>query len=331
MKKYLDCNVVVTGAGGSIGSEICRQIARGSPARMILADISELALFNIWGELSKSFPEVTLIPLLGDVSKPGVFSDVGPVDFLFHAAAYKHVNLSRLNPATYFSNNILSTNACLEFCESIDANFVLVSTDKAVSPENIMGMSKRACEVLTLAYSHNVSQRDANKFSIVRFGNVLNSSGSVIPIFKKQISAGGPVTVTHKDATRFFMSISEAAALVVNCPDLDSLSRIFVLDMGKPVSILSLAHNQIEQAGFRPTLDEPKPEEIKIQIIGLREGEKLSEVLSYSDQFREVAPKINSPEELVDFTAAHYELCLSWAHDSALVPDVNFDWYRFET
>jgi FlaA1/EpsC-like NDP-sugar epimerase len=271
--------VLVTGAGGSIGSELCRQIARLGPSRIVLLDHSEGALFDIERELVDERRYTATVPVLADVADRAkvrqVFEKYRP-GVVFHAAAYKHVPLLEANPLECVRNNVVGTRVVADVSvESGVKRFVLVSTDKAASPKNIMGQSKAICEWIVEAYG---GRRDvATRFVAVRFGNVLGSSGSVIPIFRKQIARGGPLTVTHPEMTRFFMTIPEAASLVVQAGAMDGVAgsggRVFVLDMGEPVKILDLARNMIRLSGKRPDEDVP------IDFIGVRPGEKLHEEL----------------------------------------------------
>jgi len=266
--------VLVTGAGGSIGSELCRQLARFSPAAIILYEISEFALYTIEQWFKDNQPSVRIVPLAGDVKDATrveeVFARHRP-DIVFHAAAYKHVPLMEIDNAWQaVRNNVLGTLNVAQCAERFHAQrFVLISTDKAVNPTNVMGATKRmaemVCEVL-----HGRSSK--TRFQIVRFGNVLGSTGSVIPRFQAQISRGGPVSVTHPDITRYFMSIPEAAQLVLQAAAMGRGGEIFVLDMGEPVKIADLARNMIRLSGFTE-------EEIRIEFTGLRPGEKLYEEL----------------------------------------------------
>ena len=271
--------VLVTGAGGSIGSELCRQVARWNPARLVLLEQSEFNLYSIEQELSQSFPALALVRLIGDVKDLAVLRHhLGRwrPQVVFHAAAYKHVPLMEdHNAQAALRNNTLGTyHAALAASECGAERFVLISTDKAVNPTNVMGATKRAAEMVisTLALAH----RDT-RFMAVRFGNVLGSSGSVIPKFKEQIARGGPVTVTHPDIIRYFMTIPEAARLVLQAAVIGQSGQVLVLDMGEPVKIVDLARDLIHMAGH--TL-----EEIPIVFSGLRPGEKLyEELLADSD------------------------------------------------
>ncbi|MFG6456941.1 polysaccharide biosynthesis protein [Roseateles sp. BYS96W] len=266
--------VLITGAGGSIGSELCRQVARYGPSKIVLYELSEFALYTIEQELGEKFPHIPLVRLIGDVKDlehlRHVFGKYKP-QIVFHAAAYKHVPLmEEENAWAALRNNTLGTyHACLAAAENGVERFVLISTDKAVNPTNVMGATKRAAE---LVISHMAGQGHATKFMAVRFGNVLGSSGSVIPKFKEQIAQGGPVTVTHPDITRYFMTIPEAARLVVQAGAMGEGGQVFVLDMGEPVRIVDLAKTMILMAGR-------SEQEIGIRFTGLRPGEKLYEEL----------------------------------------------------
>nr|WP_295085612.1 nucleoside-diphosphate sugar epimerase/dehydratase [uncultured Roseateles sp.] len=271
--------VLITGAGGSIGSELCRQVARYGPSKIVLYEMSEFALYTIEQELSEKFPHIPLVRLVGDVKDLAhlryTFGKYKP-QIVFHAAAYKHVPLMEVeNGWACLRNNTLGTlHACTAAAEHGVERFVLISTDKAVNPTNIMGATKRAAE---LVISHMASQGHCTKFMAVRFGNVLGSSGSVIPKFKEQIAKGGPVTVTHPDITRYFMTIPEAARLVVQAAVIGESGQVLILDMGEPVKILDLARDMIRLAGRHSA-------NIRIEFSGLRPGEKLfEELLADSD------------------------------------------------
>jgi FlaA1/EpsC-like NDP-sugar epimerase len=272
---YLDGEtVLVTGAGGSIGAELCRQISRLGPSRIVLVENSEAALFEIERELVDERGYTAAAPVLADVKDRAklrqVFEKYRP-GVVFHAAAYKHVPLLEANPLECVRNNIVATRVVAEAAVEWGAKrFVLISSDKAASPKNLMGQSKAVCEWIVEAYGQREDVE--TRFVAVRFGNVLGSSGSVIPIFRKQIERGGPVTVTHPEMTRFFMTIPEASALVVQAGAMDG-GRVFVLDMGEPVKILDLARNMIQLSGKRPDAD------VAIDFVGVRPGEKLHEEL----------------------------------------------------
>jgi FlaA1/EpsC-like NDP-sugar epimerase len=270
-----DETVLVTGAGGSIGSELCRQIARLGPQRLILLDQGETALFEIERELVDERGFAPSVPVLADVKSRSkmqqVFDRYRP-GVVFHAAAYKHVPLMEANPLESVRNNALGTKIVAETAVEFGARrFVLVSTDKAVSPKTVMGQSKALCEWIIEAYGarNDVSTR----FVAVRFGNVLGSSGSVIPIFRRQIAKGGPVTLTHPEMTRYFMTIPEAASLVIQAGAIGGRGDVFVLDMGQPVKIIELARQMIRLSGKDPD------QEVPIEVVGVRPGEKLHEEL----------------------------------------------------
>jgi FlaA1/EpsC-like NDP-sugar epimerase len=264
----------VTGAGGSIGSELCRQIARYGPQKIVLYELSEYALYAIDQELSRTFPHIQLVRLLGDVKDlDHLRTSLGQQrpQLVFHAAAFKHVPLMEVGNAWQaVRNNVLGTLRVAECASRFSVQrFVLISTDKAVNPTNVMGASKRAAE---LVLAEMARQHGDTRFMAVRFGNVLGSSGSVIPKFKEQIARGGPVTVTHPDIIRYFMTIPEAARLVIQAAAIGESGQVLVLDMGEPVKIVDLARQMIRLSGHR--LDE-----IPIEFTGLRPGEKLFEEL----------------------------------------------------
>jgi FlaA1/EpsC-like NDP-sugar epimerase len=276
--------VVVTGAGGSIGSELCRQIASIGPAKLLLIEQSEFALYIIHSELQMRFtdPESVLIPLLASVQDGDRMREIMSTwrpDTVYHAAAYKHVPLVEHNPVAGIENNVLGTLATAQAAsENGVTDFVLISTDKAVRPTNVMGASKRLAEMVLQALAAN-GKSDSTKFSMVRFGNVLDSSGSVVPKFRQQIRDGSQVTLTHPEVTRYFMTIPEAAQLVIQAGAMAKGGDVFVLDMGQPVKIMDLARRMIELSGLT-VRDEKNPDgDIEIEITGLRPGEKLYEEL----------------------------------------------------
>ncbi|MCB5363223.1 polysaccharide biosynthesis protein [Pusillimonas sp. CC-YST705] len=266
--------LLVTGAGGSIGSELCRQLSRFAPECIVLVETSEFALYMIDQWFKEHQPGVRVIPLVGDVKcrhrMQEIFEAWQP-QVVFHAAAYKHVPLMEIDNAWQaLRNNVVGTYLAAKFAQRFNAErFVLISTDKAVNPTNVMGASKRLAEMVCERLQH---QAGVTRFEVVRFGNVLGSTGSVIPKFQQQIAHGGPVTVTHPDITRYFMSIPEAAQLVLQAASMGQGGEIFVLDMGEPVKIVDLAHNMIRLAGFAE-------DEIRVEFTGLRPGEKLYEEL----------------------------------------------------
>jgi FlaA1/EpsC-like NDP-sugar epimerase len=265
--------ILVTGAGGSIGSELCRQIARFDPSPLILLDCAENNLFQIEMEFSRDYPQLEYIPILGNILNTSLLDNIFRTyhpRVIFHAAAYKHVPMMELNPWEAVYNNIQGTQSLLEAVQRYGVErFVFVSTDKAVRPFNVMGASKRVGELLTQAYSKD----NHGRFMSVRFGNVIGSSGSVIPLFQEQIKKGGPVTVTHPEVTRFFMTIPESAQLILQAGAMGEGGEIFILDMGTPIKIFDLAKDLIRLSGFEPGRD------IEIKFNGLRPGEKLYEEL----------------------------------------------------
>jgi len=270
------CNetILVTGAGGSIGSELCRQVSRFKPNSLILFDRAESPLYEIELELRRLHPEIIYQTVLGDILDEKqlrhVFSRFRP-QTVFHAAAYKHVPMLELQPWRAIENNVIGTSRVIDTTLAYNAErFVFVSTDKAVRPTNVMGASKRIAELLVQCQNEPASK---TKFMIVRFGNVFGSVGSVIPLFKKQIAQGGPVTVTHKEVTRFFMTIPEACQLILQAGAMGKGNEIYILDMGIPIKIDDMARDLIRLSGFEPDVD------IKIDYIGLRPGEKLFEEL----------------------------------------------------
>ena len=270
--------VLVTGGGGSIGSELCRQIARHIPKQLIILDIYENNAYDIKQELERKYPRLNLLVLIGSVRNTSrvnwIFEKYRP-DIVYHAAAHKHVPLMEDSPNEAIKNNVFGTLKTVQAADRYGTQrFVLISTDKAVNPTNIMGASKRMCEMIVQMYDH----RSKTEFVAVRFGNVLGSNGSVIPLFKKQIAHGGPVTVTHPDIIRYFMTIPEAVSLVIEAGLYAKGGEIFVLDMGEPVKILDLAENLIRLSGYTPY------EDIQIQFTGLRPGEKLYEELLMDEE-----------------------------------------------
>ncbi|MFJ8263028.1 polysaccharide biosynthesis protein [Rummeliibacillus sp. NPDC094406] len=280
--------VLVTGAGGSIGSEICRQLCKFYPKQLILLGHGENSIYTIDMELRKAYQDdIELIPLIADIQDQGRILEIMDKylpNVVYHAAAHKHVPLMEYNPIEAVKNNIFGTKNVAEAAHTFGvASFVMVSTDKAVNPPNIMGATKRFAEMIV----QNLAKESTTKFVAVRFGNVLGSRGSVIPLFKKQIAAGGPVTVTHPDMTRYFMTIPEASRLVLQAGALARGGEVFVLNMGDPVKIVDLARNLITLSGY-------KEEEIGIEFSGIRPGEKLFEELLNDNevQKKQVFPKI---------------------------------------
>jgi len=280
--------VMITGGGGSIGSELCRQIARLNPVELIVVDNSEYALYRIDHELRSEFQDLIFYSVLGDICDSAtvekVVGEYKP-DMIFHAAAYKHLPILQTQVREAFRNNVLGTMRLAEASERhAVGTFVLISTDKAVNPANIMGATKRVAEI----YCQNMNARSHTRYITVRFGNVLNSNGSVVPLFKEQIAKGGPVTVTHPEISRYFMTISEASQLIMQAAVLGSGGEIYVLDMGEPVKITYLAEQLIRLSGKEPGKD------IQIVYTGLRPGEKLFEEL-----FHELEPYEQTKHEKI--------------------------------
>jgi len=279
--------VLVSGAGGSIGSELCRQILAEHPSRLLLLDHNEYGLYTIHQELQVLVDmqelQVELVPLLGSVASLERLRNICKTytpNSVYHAAAYKHVPLVESNPAQGIANNVFGTlNLAHAALEHGVASFVLISTDKAVRPTNVMGASKRMAELVLQAMAAEQTTSTATCFSMVRFGNVLGSSGSVVPLFRRQLAAGGPLTVTHPEVTRYFMTIPEAAQLVLQAGAMATGGEVFVLDMGEPVRILDLARRMVELSGMKVRDAEHPEGDIAIKVTGLRPGEKLFEEL----------------------------------------------------
>lgn len=279
--------VLVTGAGGSIGSELCRQILNAKPSVLLLVDINEYSLYAIHHELEarvRDEADIRVIPLLGSVrdrERMRNIMDVWRPQTVYHAAAYKHVPMVEHNPVEGVRNNVFGTRVTAECArEAGVANFVLISTDKAVRPTNVMGTSKRLAEMVLQALS---AQGGETRFSMVRFGNVLGSSGSVVPLFRRQIKEGGPITLTHKDITRYFMTIPEAAQLVIQAGAMGVGGEVFILDMGEPVKIIDLARKMVALSGMTLREGDDGDGDIAIETVGLRPGEKLYEELLIGD------------------------------------------------
>ena len=298
-----DKTVMVTGGGGSIGSELCRQILRFKPKKLIVVDIYENNAYDIQQELLRAYPELNLVTLIGSVRNTArldyVLGKYKP-ELVFHAAAHKHVPLMEDSPNEAIKNNVFGTYKMAKAAAAHGVRrFVLISTDKAVNPTNIMGASKRLCEMVV----QMMNRQSDTEFVAVRFGNVLGSNGSVIPLFKKQIEQGGPVTVTHPDIIRYFMTIPEAVSLVLQAGYYAKGGEIFVLDMGEPVKIDDMARNLIRLSGYEPDVD------IKIEYTGLRPGEKLyEELLMEEEGLKETANKlihIGRPIEMDDELFKH--------------------------
>lgn len=294
--------VLVTGGGGSIGSELCRQIASHNPKQLIIFDIYENTTYSIQLELKEKYPELDLVVLIGSVRNThrieSIFEQYHP-DIVYHAAAHKHVPLMEDSPNEAIKNNVFGTYKTARAADKYGAKrFVLISTDKAVNPTNIMGASKRMCEMVI----QMMNARSKTDFVAVRFGNVLGSNGSVIPLFKRQIEQGGPVTVTHPDIIRYFMTIPEAVSLVLQAGAYAKGGEIFVLDMGEPVKILDLAKNLIQLSGYTPDVDIP------IVFTGLRLGEKLYEELLMNEEGMQDTPnKLIHIGKPIDFDMEAFE------------------------
>ena len=298
-KNIKDKNILVTGAGGSIGSELCKQIIKLSPNRIIILDNSEFALYKI-NKLLKGLTDIQVVPILTSITE---FEQLlftlkkYKINTIYHAAAYKHVPMVELNPFDGIRNNILGTYTIVKAAMQCQVEtFILISTDKAVRPTNVMGATKRFSELIVQAAQDESTE---TCFSMVRFGNVLDSAGSVVPLFREQIKSGGPVTVTSKDVTRYFMSIQEAVQLVIQAGAMAKGGDVFVLDMGEPIKIYNLAHKMIHLSGFEPiTLESPEGE-IEIKITGLRPGEKLfEELLIGNNVFSTDHPQIMQAREI---------------------------------
>ncbi|MHA6261279.1 polysaccharide biosynthesis protein [Sporosarcina sp. CAU 1771] len=287
--KLTEKTILVTGAGGSIGSEICRQVSEFRPKRIVILGHGENSIYTIDGELRKLVPEETeIIPIIADVQdRMRIFDIVSQYkpDVIYHAAAHKHVPLMESNPMEAVKNNIFGTKNIAEAADTFGVPyFVMISTDKAVNPPNVMGATKRFAEMIV----QNLAKESNTKFAAVRFGNVLGSRGSVVPLFKEQIKRGGPITVTDPEMTRYFMTIPEASSLVIQAGTLAAGGEIFVLDMGEPVKIVDLAKNLIKLSGYNE-------DEIKIEYSGMRPGEKLFEELLNENEIQSgyVFPKIH--------------------------------------
>ena len=296
--------ILVTGGGGSIGSELCRQIVKYNPKTLVIFDIYENNLYNIEMELRQNHydEKIEIIPIIGSVRDKKrlekIFSEYKP-HLVFHAAAHKHVPLMQISPLEAIKNNVFGTYNVVNCADKHNVKrFILISTDKAVNPTNIMGATKRICEMIVQA-KNKVSKTE---FAAVRFGNVLGSNGSVLPLFKKQIATGGPITVTHKEITRFFMTIPEAVGLVLQAMSYAKGGEIFVLDMGEPVKIYDLAVSLIKLSGLEPNVD------IEIKVTGLRPGEKLyEELLMKEEGLKQTAHNKIFVGELLDLTFEEVE------------------------
>jgi FlaA1/EpsC-like NDP-sugar epimerase len=270
--------VMITGAGGSIGSELCRQICRFKPKRVVLVEQAENNLFHVHRNLLQLHPDIALVPYIADICDSKrleiIFEKERP-HVVFHAAAHKHVPMMEWNPGEAIKNNVFGTKKVADLSAAYGVEkFVMVSTDKAVNPTSVMGVSKRCAEI----YVQALSQRSKTQYVTVRFGNVLGSEGSVVPLFKEQIARGGPVTVTHPEMKRYFMTIPEACQLVIQAGGMGAGGEIFILDMGEPVKVVDLARDLIRLSGLVPN------EDIEIRFTGVRPGEKLFEELAVDDE-----------------------------------------------
>ncbi|GAA3918850.1 polysaccharide biosynthesis protein [Luteimonas lutimaris] len=306
-------SVLVTGAGGSIGSELCRQCAKHGARQITLLEIDELALITVEAEMRRDFPQIQCVPILGDCGDPAVARHAigtSKPDAVFHAAAYKHVPVLESQLREAIRNNVLATGTMVE--ESIQAGigtFVLISTDKAVDPANVLGASKRLAEMICQSMSDSLTTR----FITVRFGNVLDSAGSVVPLFREQIRSGGPITVTDEEVTRYFMTIQEACQLIMQASAIGSQHAIYTLDMGEPIPIRLLAEQMIRLAGKQPGRD------IAIVYTGLRPGEKLHETLFHADErYRPTShPKILQAEARAVSLDRVHDICAQLREASA--------------
>jgi FlaA1/EpsC-like NDP-sugar epimerase len=351
--------VMVTGAGGSIGAELCRQILRQRPAKLLLVELNEYALYAIHQELERLVlqelcTDVDIIPLLGNVRDGLLMGEILSTwqpSTLFHAAAYKHVPMVEHNPAEGIRNNVFGTQTlALQAVLYGVSDLVLISTDKAVRPTNVMGASKRLAEMVLQAQAEHLRQNGAKtRLSMVRFGNVLGSSGSVVPLFRQQIESGGPITLTHPEVTRYFMTIPEAAQLVIQASAMATGGDVFVLDMGQPVKIHDLAQRMVSLSGLTVKNQQHTDGDIEIQITGLRPGEKLYEELLIGDNpmptrhpgimkaqesfchWDELQPRLKQLEQALDLNDIRsirmllQELVQGYQPDSEVV-----DWYWLE-
>jgi FlaA1/EpsC-like NDP-sugar epimerase len=335
-------SILVTGAGGSIGSELCRQTARFSPRKLVALDQAESELFKIDQELRRHHPTVEVIPVVADIRDIHSIEDVvrtHSVESIYHAAAYKHVPMMELHVLEAVRNNVIGTWNLATIAHKYGVpNFLMISSDKAVNPTSVMGATKRIAELIVSAVFNLPDNR--TKFVSVRFGNVLGSNGSVVPVFHSQIASGGPVTVTHPEIRRYFMSIREAVQLVLQASTMGEGAEIFVLDMGEPVRIMDLAHNMIQLAGLIPG------EDIEIRITGLRPGEKLFEELSldgenmlptYHEKIRIFKGPGVEPDKLTAWLGqlrllmAHKDVEGVLRHFAVLVPEYNSQQLREST
>lgn len=305
--------VLVTGGGGSIGSELCRQIAQHDPKRLVILDIYENSVYEIQQELKQKYPELDMVVLIASVRNTArideIFRKYRP-DIVYHAAAHKHVPLMEDSPNEAIKNNVFGTYKVAQAADKYGTQrFVMISTDKAVNPTNIMGASKRICEMI-IQY---MNRKSKTEYVAVRFGNVLGSNGSVVPLFKKQIEQGGPVTVTHPDIIRYFMTIPEAVSLVLQAGAYAKGGEIFVLDMGEPMKIVDMAKNLIKLSGYRVD------EDIKIEFTGLRPGEKMYEELLMNEEgLTETANKMIYIGKPIEFDDSAFEVQLEKLRQASL-------------
>jgi FlaA1/EpsC-like NDP-sugar epimerase len=308
--RIADKVLLITGAGGSIGSELTRQAAALGPRQLVLLDRSENDLFKLGHELSRKFPHLDYIPVVGDIQDVTLLRDVFAThrpQSVFHAAAYKHVPMMEKNCFQAITNNIFGTyNVALLARQYRVEDFVLISSDKAVNPTNIMGVTKRVAELIMQGLQDN-----GTRFMAVRFGNVLGSNGSAVPLFEQQIAAGGPVTITHPDARRYFMTIPEAVQLVLQASSMGQGGEIFVLDMGEPVRILDLVRNLIRLSGLEPDRD------IKIDFVGLRPGEKLFEELKLEGE--DIGPTAHEKIRVVTGSKITFEQVSGWLEELSVL------------
>lgn len=305
--------VLVTGAGGSIGSELCRQIAQHGPKRLVLLDIYENGVYEVQQEILQKYPKLDMVVLIGSVRNTARVDEIFHIyhpDIVYHAAAHKHVPLMEDSPNEAIKNNVFGTWKVAQAADKYHCRrFVLISTDKAVNPTNIMGASKRICEMII----QDMNRKSDTEYVAVRFGNVLGSNGSVVPLFKKQIEQGGPVTVTHPDIIRYFMTIPEAVSLVLQAGAYAKGGEIFVLDMGEPMKIVDLAKNLIKLSGYRVD------EDIKIEFTGLRPGEKMYEELLMNEEgLTETANKLIYIGKPIEFDDTQFERQLETLRQASL-------------
>ncbi|WP_413853638.1 UDP-N-acetylglucosamine 4,6-dehydratase family protein [Tateyamaria sp.] len=321
-ESYADRVVLISGAGGSIGSELSRQVLACRPRKIILFELSEAALYLVHQTIDREAvgTNIEVVPVLGSVTDERKIRNTlcnHAVQVVLHAAAYKHVPLVELNPLAGLQNNVVGTQILVNQAVATGVErFVLISSDKAVRPINVMGASKRFCELIVQDVSRRLSKQNGPVFSIVRFGNVLGSSGSVLPLFRDQVRRGGPVTVTHPDVSRFFMTVQEAVHLVLHAGSMALGGEVFVLDMGEPVKIEALARRVIHSAGYSVRDEDNLTGDIQLKFIGLRRGEKLQEELTVNGRRAVTShPRIFTAIEarLIEFEVAAALRALRWA------------------